>query len=101
MRLYYANANEHTFRIMSSAHIWMDHIMERQRNKVCGVDVHKKFLIATNLSRDGIKETKRFSMVIEDLLGFIDWILGNRYKDEARMVELESCRVRPMLRTNF
>lgn len=57
--------------------------MERQRNKVCGVDVHKKFLIATNLSRDGIKETKRFSMVIEDLLRFRDWILGNSCEQVA------------------
>jgi hypothetical protein len=35
--------------------------MELQRNKVCGVDVHKKFLVATSLSRDGIKETYVFS----------------------------------------
>lgn len=57
--------------------------MERQRNKVCGVDVHKKFLIATNLSRDGIKEAKRFSMVIEDLLRFRDWILENKCEQVA------------------
>jgi hypothetical protein len=42
-------------RIKLSAHIWTDHNMEPQRNKVCGVDVHKGFLVATNLSRDGTK----------------------------------------------
>ena len=41
--------------------------METHINKVCGVDVHKKFLVATNLSRDGTKDTKRFSMIIDDL----------------------------------
>jgi len=31
--------------------------METQKNKVCGADIHKKFLIATILSRDGTKIT--------------------------------------------
>jgi len=35
-------------------------VMETQRNKVCGADIHKKFLVATTLSRDGTKVTKRF-----------------------------------------
>src|SRR5512137_2546772 len=30
-------------------------VMEKQRNKVCGADIHKKFLVATIVSRDGIK----------------------------------------------
>ena len=37
--------------------------MEKQRNKVCGADIHKKFLVATIISRDGIKMTKRFGVV--------------------------------------
>ncbi|MFB3765483.1 MAG: helix-turn-helix domain-containing protein [Methanotrichaceae archaeon] len=45
--------------------------------KVCGVDVHKKFLVATILSRDGTKDTKRFSMAIDGLLRFRDWVIGN------------------------
>ena len=57
--------------------------MELQRNKVCGVDVHKKFLVATNLSRDGIKETKRYRMVIEDLLKFKDWVIENNCEQVA------------------
>ncbi len=37
-------------------------VMETQRNKVCGADIHKKFLVATILSREGTKVTKRFGM---------------------------------------
>jgi len=70
-------------RIKLSAHIWTGIIMELQRNKVCGVDVHKKFLVATSLSRDGIKETKRFSIVIEDLLRFKDWVIENNCEQVA------------------
>ncbi|MFU8766189.1 MAG: hypothetical protein ACNA7I_00715 [Candidatus Methanoperedens sp.] len=29
--------------------------MKKQRNKVCGADIHKRFLVATILSRDGVK----------------------------------------------
>ena len=51
--------------------------MELQRNKVCGIDVHKRFLIATILSRDGKKDTQRFSITLEDLLKFRDWVIEN------------------------
>jgi len=51
--------------------------MEPQRNKVCGIDVHKRFLIATILSRDGEKDTQRFSVTLEDLLKFRDWVIEN------------------------
>jgi hypothetical protein len=33
-------------------------VMEKQGNEVCGADIHKKFLVATILSRDGIKIIK-------------------------------------------
>jgi len=51
--------------------------MMEQRNKVCGVDIHKKFLIATILSRDGTKIQKRYGTDIDDLFNFRDWILEN------------------------
>jgi transposase len=51
--------------------------MMEQRNKVCGVDIHKKFLIATILSRDGTKIQKRYSTDIDDLFNFRYWILEN------------------------
>jgi hypothetical protein len=38
-------------------------VMEKQMNKVCGADIHKKFLVATIISRDGIKITNRFGVV--------------------------------------
>jgi hypothetical protein len=75
MRLLNANANEHPLRIKLSAHIRTEIIMESQRNKVCGIDVHKRFLIATILSRDGKKDTQRFSVTLEDLLKFRDWVI--------------------------
>jgi hypothetical protein len=29
--------------------------MEKQKDRVCGADIHKRFLVATILSRDGCK----------------------------------------------
>jgi transposase len=51
--------------------------MEKQWNIVCGADIHKKFLIATILSRDGTKITKRFGMALNDLLIFKNWVIEN------------------------
>jgi transposase len=51
--------------------------MEKQRNKVCGVDVHKRFSVATCLSRDGSKKTKEFTMDLEGLFEFKEWVIGN------------------------
>lgn len=51
--------------------------MEKQWNIVCGADIHKKFLIATILSRDGTKITNRFGMTSNDLLNFKNWVIEN------------------------
>jgi len=51
--------------------------MEVQRNKVCGADVHKRFLIATILSRDGTKQTQRFRMNPDELSKFRTWVVEN------------------------
>jgi len=51
--------------------------MEVQRNKVCGVDVHKRFLVATILSRDGMKQTQRFRMTPDELSKFRTWVVEN------------------------
>jgi transposase len=51
--------------------------MEKQRNKVCGADIHKKFLVATILSRDGAKTTERFGMMLDDILKFKEWVIEN------------------------
>jgi transposase len=57
--------------------------METQKNKVCGADIHKKFLIATILSRDGTKITKRFGMILDDLLEFKSWVIENQCEQVA------------------
>ena len=57
--------------------------MEKQWNIVCGADIHKKFLIATILSRDGTKITKRFGMALNDLLNFKNWVIENGCKQVA------------------
>jgi transposase len=58
-------------------------VMELQRNKVCGADIHKKFLVATILSRDGIKITQRFGMTLDDLLEFKSWVIENQCEQVA------------------
>lgn len=63
--------------------------MEQQRNKVCGVDIHKKFLVATILTRDGTKIQKRFATDIDDLLNFRDWVI----RENCECVAIESTGV--------
>jgi len=48
--------------------------MSTEKRKVCGIDVHKKFLVATILDRDGKYETRRISQNTESLLELRDWI---------------------------
>jgi transposase len=62
---------------MSTTHIRTAFHMEVQRNKVCGADVHKRFLVATILSRDGTKQTQRFRMNPDELSKFRTWVVEN------------------------
>jgi transposase len=57
--------------------------METQKNRVCGADIHKKFLIATILFRDGTKTTKRFGMILDELLKFKNWVIENQCEQIA------------------
>ena len=57
--------------------------MEKQKEKVCGADIHKKFLVATILSRDGHKITERFGMNLDDILEFKKWIKDNNCEQVA------------------
>jgi transposase len=43
----------------------------------------QKSLIATILSRDGTKITKRFGMVLDDLLKFKNWVIENQCEQIA------------------
>ena len=57
--------------------------MKMVRNKVCGADIHKKFLVATILSRDGTQISERFGMKLDDLLKFKEWVLENNCEQVA------------------
>jgi transposase len=57
--------------------------MEKQRNKVCGADIHKKFLVATILSRDGIKSSGRFGMTLDEIMRFKEWVVENNCEQVA------------------
>jgi len=63
--------------------------MVQPRNKVCGIDIHKKFLVATILARDGTRIQKRFGADIDDLLNFRDWVL----EENCDCVAIESTGV--------
>jgi transposase len=49
--------------------------MSQIKKTVCGADIHKRFLVATIISRDGLKHQERFGTQFEDLLKFRDWII--------------------------
>ncbi len=51
--------------------------MEKQKNIVCGADIHKKFIMATILSRDGNKIRGRFGMTLDEILRFKEWAMNN------------------------
>ena len=57
--------------------------MEMIKNKACGADIHKKFLVATILSRDGIQISERFGMKLDDILKFKEWLLENNCEQIA------------------
>jgi transposase len=59
--------------------------METQKNIVCGADVHKRFIKATILSRDGTKLEGRFGMTLDEILRFKNWVISN--KCEAVAIE--------------
>ena len=47
------------------------------REVVCGADIHKQFLLATILSKDGQKFQDRFDTNFEGLLNFRQWLLNH------------------------
>ncbi len=57
--------------------------MKIVRNKVCGADIHKKFLVATILSIDGTQISERFGMKLDDILKFKEWVLENNCEQVA------------------
>lgn len=51
--------------------------METQKNIVCGADIHKKFIMATILSRDETKISGRFGMTLDEIVRFKEWVISN------------------------
>jgi len=60
--------------------------MESSRSKVCGIDIHKRFLVVTILERNGPKKTKKFLNDLEQLLELKDWIIT----EQCQAVAFES-----------
>lgn len=57
-----------------------------QKDKACGVDVHRDSIVATILSRKGTKVQQEFGTTISELFEFRDWLMSN----ECNAVALES-----------
>jgi transposase len=57
--------------------------MSTEKRKVCGIDVHKSFLIATILDREGNSQTRRVAQDIESLFEFREWILSENCNSVA------------------
>ncbi|MGA9097923.1 MAG: IS110 family transposase [Methanotrichaceae archaeon] len=54
-----------------------------QQDKACGADIHKDFLVACILSRDGSKVISKFDMTVEGILNFEEWLKANGCKKVA------------------
>ncbi|MDD4162367.1 MAG: IS110 family transposase [Methanothrix sp.] len=57
--------------------------MRKQQDKACGADIHKRFLMACILSRDGSKVLNQFEMTVEGILSFSSWLKENNCKKVA------------------
>jgi len=52
--------------------------MNAENEIVCGADIHRDFLVATMISRSGLKLQEQFGMDQDGLLAFRSWILDYR-----------------------
>ena len=52
--------------------------MNAEKEIVCGADIHRDFLVATMISRSGLKLQEQFGMDQDGLLAFRSWILDHR-----------------------
>ncbi|VVB63395.1 Transposase [uncultured archaeon] len=60
--------------------------MNAENEIVCGADIHRDFLVATMISRSGLKLQEQFGMDQDGLLAFRSWILDHK----CQRVALES-----------
>ncbi|MHB8120386.1 MAG: IS110 family RNA-guided transposase [Methanothrix sp.] len=52
--------------------------MNAEKEIVCGADIHRDFLVATMISRSGLKLQERFDMNEGGLLAFKSWLLDHK-----------------------
>lgn len=57
--------------------------MTGKRSKVCGIDVHKSFVVATTLDSDGTRETRRYTQNLDSLITLRDWVLKSKCESVA------------------
>lgn len=57
--------------------------MNAEKEIVCGADIHRDFLVATIVSRSGLKLQERFGMNQDGLLAFKSWVLNHKCKRVA------------------
>jgi len=57
--------------------------MDTENEIVCGADIHRDFLVATIVSKNGLRLQERFDMNQDGLLAFKKWILDHKCKKVA------------------
>jgi transposase len=68
----YARTSDQHLPISGSVNI------DTEKEIVCGADIHRDFLVATMISRKGLKLQEQFDMDEDGLLEFRSWILGHK-----------------------
>jgi len=57
--------------------------MSTEKRNVCGIDVQKAFLVATDIDREGKSEMRRIQQNPESLLESRDWIQSENWDSVA------------------
>jgi len=57
--------------------------MTAKRRKVCGIDVHKGFVVAVTLDCEGNSETKKYLQDLDSLTDLREWVLKSNCESVA------------------
>jgi len=57
--------------------------MSKRKKKVCGIDVHKRFLVASILDDQGNSETRRYDQDLDELVSLRNWITDSHCESVA------------------
>ena len=60
--------------------------MNKKYRRCCGIDVHKKLLVACFMQKGGKKETREFGATTSEILKLADWLTAG----QCQMVSMES-----------